>query len=59
MKDALLAELRRNAKKRSDTIQERDVLIRRAKDAGVPVVKIAEAVGLTRQQVHRIIADKN
>jgi predicted transcriptional regulator len=60
LSDAILAELRRNAKKRADATAERDGLIVRAKAAGIPVVKIAEAVGLTRQQIHRIIAeDKN
>lgn len=36
---------------------ERDRLIRAAYVAGVPVVRIAGAVGLTRQQVHRLVKD--
>jgi len=53
----ILKRLRANAGKREALSRERDELIREAKAAGLPVTHIAEAVGLTRQQVHRIIAD--
>jgi len=53
----VLADLRRNAKKRGDLAAERDALILRAKSERIPVVRIASAVGLTRQQVHRIITE--
>jgi len=52
-----LDALRRNAKLRAGLVADRDALILKAKDQGTPVVHIAEAVGLTRQQVHRIIAE--
>jgi hypothetical protein len=51
----VLAVLRRNAAARARLLAERDQLIREARDANVPVVWIAEAVGLTRMQVHRIL----
>jgi DNA invertase Pin-like site-specific DNA recombinase len=53
----LLKRLRANASKREALSAERDALIREAKAAGVPVTHIAAAIGLTRQQVHRIIAE--
>lgn len=36
---------------------ERDALIISAKDVGVPVTKIADAIGLDRTMVHRIIRE--
>jgi predicted transcriptional regulator len=54
----LLKRLKANASKREAVSVERDALIREAKAAGIPVTHIAEAIGLTRQQVHRIIADE-
>jgi DNA invertase Pin-like site-specific DNA recombinase len=54
----LLKRLRANASKREALSAERDALIREAKAAGVPVTHIAEAIGLTRQQVHRILAEQ-
>jgi DNA invertase Pin-like site-specific DNA recombinase len=53
----LIERLRANASKRDTLSRERDDLIREAKAAGVPVTHIAEAIGLTRQQVHRILAE--
>jgi hypothetical protein len=52
----LLQELEANTTRREKLLAERDRLILAAKEAHVPVVRIAEAAGLTRQQVHRIIA---
>lgn len=52
-----LAALRRNAKKRAESLEERDALIVAAKRAGVPVSHIADAAGLSRAQAHRIIAE--
>jgi DNA invertase Pin-like site-specific DNA recombinase len=51
----LLKLLRANASKREALSAERDALIREAKAAGIPVTHIAEAVGLSRAQVHNII----
>jgi hypothetical protein len=53
----ILNQLRANASKRDALSSERDQLILWAAAAKIPVTHIAEAVGLTRQQVHRIIND--
>lgn len=50
-----LKALRQNRDRRSDLTEERDRLIVQAKGARVPVSHIAEAVGLSRAQVHNII----
>jgi DNA-binding NarL/FixJ family response regulator len=47
--------LRRNAAHRSELLGERDALILEAKATGMPVAHIAEAIGLSRVQVHNII----
>jgi len=54
-----LAALRRNAKRRAESLEERDSLIVAAKRAGVPVSHIADAAGLSRAQAHRIIAERD
>jgi DNA-binding MarR family transcriptional regulator len=55
----ILARLKKNRARREQNLTERDGLILEAKAAGVPVTHIAEAIGLDRTQVHRIIRDKN
>lgn len=53
----MLSNLRRNREKRDALLAQRDLQILEARLAGVPVTHIAEAVGLDRTQVHRIIRD--
>jgi predicted transcriptional regulator len=53
----ILKRLRANAGKREAVSSERDALILEAAGAKIPVTHIAQAVGLTRQQVHRIISN--
>lgn len=52
-----LVQLRANRDKREKLMAERDRLILEAKAAGAAVTHIAEAVGLDRTQVHRIIRE--
>lgn len=52
----ILDDLRNNLAQRERLMAERDELILRARAAGVPVVRIDEAVGLSAMHVHRIIA---
>lgn len=51
----ILALLRKNAARRDALLEERDRLIVEARSAGATVVDIAEAIGLSRMQVHRIL----
>ncbi len=51
----ILDRLRKNRDKRDALLTERDALILEAKRAGVAVTHIADAIGLDRTQVHRII----
>lgn len=51
----LLKRLRANVSKRDSLSRERDELILEASAAKIPVTHIAEAVGLSRAQVHNII----
>lgn len=53
--DIYLDELGKNAALRRGLTEQRDKLITSANAAGVPVTHIAEALGLTRQHVHRIL----
>ncbi len=55
MTDGYLHELGKNAALRRDLTEQRDKLITSANAAGVPVTHIAEALGLTRQHIHRIL----
>ena len=52
-----LSRLKKNAQRRDELVRERDDLIFLAKTEGVPVTHIAEAIGLDRTQVHRILRD--
>ncbi|MEO6116271.1 MAG: helix-turn-helix domain-containing protein [Pseudolysinimonas sp.] len=56
MSDTLRA-LKLNARMRDTLAIERDSLIFQAKSDGLPVTQIAEAIGLERTQVHRILRD--
>lgn len=40
-----------------DGVADRDAAILTARDAGASAIEIAEAAGITRQQVHRILAE--
>lgn len=51
----LLNELVENTAQREELAIDRDALIVRAWGAGAPVTHIAEAAGLDRTQVHRIV----
>jgi predicted transcriptional regulator len=53
--DEALRRLAQNTDERSKLTLERDELIRAARAEKVSVVRIAEAAGLTRQQVHNIL----
>ena len=53
----ILTRLKNNAQLRDELVRERDDLIFLAKTEGVPVTHIAEAIGLDRTQVHRILRD--
>ena len=56
--DEVLRRLTDNTDARSRLLVERDELIIAATvDAGLPVTRVAEAAGLSRQQVHNIIND--
>jgi heme-degrading monooxygenase HmoA len=52
-----LERLAQNARQRAELLQERDELIFGAKTAHVPVTRIAEAVGLSAMQVHRLLRE--
>jgi hypothetical protein len=54
-----LAALRKHAAKQEALSAERDALIVQARADGASVVSIANTIGLTRQQVHRILAAAN
>jgi hypothetical protein len=56
MTDTLTA-LKKNAEHRDALIIERDTLIFQAKSEGAPVTHIADAIGLDRTQIHRILRD--
>lgn len=51
----VLKLLERNAAKREVLLVERDDLIRRASVEGVPVTRIALAVGLSPMHVYRVL----
>lgn len=53
----LLALLRKNAARRDELLTDRDRLIVEARAAGATTVAIAEAAGLSRMQVHRILTE--
>lgn len=41
-----------------DGLADRDAAIVEARDAGASAIQIAEAAGLTRQQIHRILTQQ-
>jgi hypothetical protein len=47
----------REAKRREKALAEMHALLMRGKAAGVPVVELAEAVGISRQMAHRLIRE--
>ena len=62
---AVLADLRKNqaateklAERRAELRTEAIDLLARGKLAGVPMTEMAEALSLSRQQVHRLIAEE-
>lgn len=52
-----LTRLREHRAAQDKLTGERDRLILDAKDAGAPVTHIANAIGLDRTQIHRIIRE--
>ena len=53
----ILKRLRAHAAKQETLSRERDALILEAKEDSVPVTHIAEAIGLHRTHVHRILRE--
>lgn len=59
------AVLRQLAERRAENLRERSAIaaetaaaVKAAKDAGIPITRIAKLAGLSRQRVHRMLHDE-
>ena len=53
----MVSEVRRTSEALREGIRRRDQAVRKAREEGVPVTKIAAEAGVTRPTIYRILRD--